>query len=175
MSAIVKAAIAEFLAIEERVVDVPTGELGYGSDISCAVDVDARMSEVDPFSTRAIAEALVRRLDCPRGALVDDPDYGLDVRGMLNRGTPATEIQALAGQIRSECQKDDRVDDVRVIVTPSPTGRELRIQLHVTPIDPEVGGFSLTFAVTSLELLLEELVDESGASLPGGLPPLGEG
>lgn len=157
MSAIVEDAIAEELATLERVMDPPSPPYGYGSDLRCDSDMREDAAEVDGFSRLALAEALVRRLDCPRGALPGDADYGIDLRSYCNRGTTAAEIRALAGQINGELRKDDRVDRVLVTVTPSPDGSRLGVQLEVTPIDPNVGGFALTLAVTSAAVVLEEI------------------
>lgn len=156
-SSAVRSVIAAELALLARVVDVPAAPLGYGTDISCTSDLSARMDEVDPFSVAGLSEAIVRRLDCPRGQLPDDADYGMDLRGMLNHGTTADEIRSLAGRIRNELQKDDRIESVVVTVTPSSTGSSLRVSLAVTPVDARLGGFRLVVAVTDAALLLEEM------------------
>lgn len=132
-------------------------ELGFGSDISCGADLDPLMVEVDPFSTRALGEAIVRRLDCPRGRLIDDPNYGIDLRSYFNHGTTAADIRAMASKIRAELQKDDRIHSVVVTVTPSTDASELGIDLRVTPVDPSLGVFSLTLIVTDSEVLLAEM------------------
>jgi len=147
---------AELLALE-AVADFPIEPLGYGVDISCTSDISPRMAEVDPFTVQALAEAIVRRLDCPRGGLADDPNYGLDLRSYCNRGTTAADLRALGGQIRSELRKDDRIEDVLVDVVPSPTGGTLAITLDVTPTDPNLGGFRLTLSASSAETLIEEI------------------
>lgn len=157
MSAVVKDRIAEELALLVQVVDFPESPFGYGSDILCDSDVDEFVREVDAFSTLALAQAIVRRLDCPRGALPDDADYGIDVRSYLNRGVDARDIRALAGQIRSEVLKDDRVATLTVTVTPNSVGSQLRIELAVRPVDAAIGGFSLTLSATSAAILIEEI------------------
>lgn len=155
--------IAAERALITRDVDVPVAPLGYGTDISCTDDLDARMDEVDPMSVEGLAEALVRRLDCPRGGLphdadfADDADYGEDVRGMLNRPTTDDEIRSLAGRIRNELTKDDRVETIHAVVTPSSTGSSLSIALEVTPVDARLGNFRLVVAVTDAGALLEEM------------------
>lgn len=156
MSQIVLDAIAADLAELTRIVPVPTGPLGYGRDLSCVDDVTEALDEVDPFSPAAIGEALLRRLTTPRGGLSDDADYGLDVRSCCNRGVPASELRELAGQIRSEATKDDRVEDASVTVT-LPSLNAMSIRILVTPADPLLDPFSLTFAVVSGQLLLEAL------------------
>ncbi|AKF06084.1 GPW/gp25 family protein [Sandaracinus amylolyticus] len=157
MSDLVRDAIAAELALLERELPTPAAPFGYGADLSCASDLTPTMESVDPFSTRAIAEAAARRLDTPRGSLVDDPDYGLDLRSYLNRGTTAADINTLADRVRTEVAKDDRIARVRVVVTPSADGSELRVALQIQPVDANAGPFSLTLAVTSAGVLIEEL------------------
>ena len=77
MSAMVKALLEVELATITKIVDTPEAPHGYGSDISGAADLDPDMAEVDGFSTLALAQALVRRLDTPRGTLLDDGNYGM--------------------------------------------------------------------------------------------------
>lgn len=156
MNATVQNAIAANVALIERVVDPPTGDLGYGTDLSCDTDLSESMPDVS--GTLVLAQAIVRRLDCPRGALPDDASYGKDLRGMCNRGTTTRELSRLAGEIRTEVQKDDRVSSVAVTVEPTTsTGAGLRIALVVTPVNPRVKRFALTLAVTTAAVLIEEL------------------
>jgi phage baseplate assembly protein W len=157
MTDIVRDAIAAELARLQRVARTPAPPLGYGSDLSCAEDLTPRMDVVDPFSTRAIGEAIARRLDTPRGSLPGSPDYGIDLRSYLNRGTTAAEINSLADRIRVELSRDDRIASLRVRVTPNATGSTLSVAIAVVPVDPRLGAFSLTLAVTSAEVLIEEL------------------
>lgn len=156
MSQLVLDSIAADTAELTRLVPVPTGSLGYGTDLSCVEDLTEDLAEVDPFSPLAIGEALLRRLSTPRGQLPDDPEYGLDLRGYCNRGVPTGEIREVAGQVRSEVTKDDRVEDVSVVVT-VPSLKTMSVRIDVTPADPLLDPFTLTFAVTSGQLLLEAI------------------
>lgn len=159
MSGPVRDAIAAELALLERRRAVPTAPFGFGHDLYCDDDFTPDMREVDGLAdpTLALALAIRRRLDCPRGALPEDLDYGIDLRAFLNRGTPAQDIRVLAGRIRAEVQKDDRVERVTVTVTPSSTGTSLGIALQVVPFDPALGDFRLILAVSSAQVLLEEI------------------
>jgi len=157
MSATAKAKIAEELALLSQVVDFPQSPFGYGSDISCDQDVDPNVEEVEANTTLAMAQAIVRRLDTPRGSLPDDQDYGIDVRSKLNKGMTDADVRALAGQIRSEILKDDRVDLVSVTVSPNSVGSELRIEIFVTPVDYQIGGFGLTLNASSAAILIAEI------------------
>lgn len=150
-------AIAASLAELEPDVDTPVEPFGYGTDLWCDTDLREDMAMVDGSTTLALAQALARRLDCPRGALPDDPDYGFDLKSYCNRGLTTDAIRALAGQVRAEVEKDDRVDRASVTVTPTPTGSELRVELAVTPVDARLGRFDLTLALTSAEVLIEEI------------------
>ena len=155
MSTLVLDAIAADIATLERVVPVPSEPLGYGVDLRSVTDITETLEEVDPFSTLGIAEACARRLGTPRGALADDQDYGIDLRGYCNRATTAAELLELPGQIRNELTKDDRVDSVVATVVLS--GAVLLVTLRITPADPNLQAFALTLAVSSGEVLIEAL------------------
>lgn len=157
MTDVTRIAIDAELALLERVAPTPSAPFGYGIDLSCTSDLTAQMIEVDPMAPRAVGEALLRRLTTPRGGLPDDADYGFDLCAVVNRGVTADDVRALGGQVRSELEKDDRVDIALVIVTPAPDGSSLRVQAVITPVDPRIGGFTLTLAVTSAEILIEEI------------------
>lgn len=160
MSAEVKARIAEELALITALVPFPSEPFAYGTDISCDTDLDPTLSEVQGDTTLALAQALVRRLDCPRGENPDDPSYGIGVRQFLNTGKTEQEINQLGGQIRAELTKDDRVDSLTVIVTPSNAGKSLRIEIQVVPVDMDLGPFSLTLNASSSSILLEAIRSE---------------
>lgn len=157
MSQTVTDRIAEELATLTQTVDFPVAPFGYGSDISCDFDVDPLVREVDGFAMLALAQAIVRRLDTPRGSLPDDKNYGIDIRSMVNRGVTADDVRALAGQIRSEIDKDDRVDSLTVTVAPNSVGSELRVELAVRPVDATIGTFTLTLSATSASILIDEI------------------
>jgi hypothetical protein len=153
---IVTDSIAADIATLSRVVAVPTGALGYGTDLSCEMDLTSTIAEVDPFSVAAIGEAVVRRLSTPRGRLVDAPDYGFDIRGMLNRGTPVAQLQSLNDPIRSEVEKDDRIDSALVNASYLDQAT-LRVEITITAADPALGVFTLTLAVTDGAVLAETI------------------
>lgn len=155
MNDTVKDAIAADLAELAQVSPTPLEPFGYGVDLSCIEDVSETLEEVDAFSPIGIVQALLRRLSTPRGALIDDPSYGLDLRGMLNRGVAVRDLVDLSGQIRSEILKDDRVDVATVSVAFASAATTLRVSIRVTPFDTSLRDFSFTFAVVSGQLLLE--------------------
>ena len=155
MSDTVRDAIAASIALETRIVAQPVEPYGYGSDVSCDTDVDPNVLELPGTSTLVLGQAIMRRLDTPRGSLPDDPDYGISLRSMLSTGTTAADVRRMAGQIHNEIRKDDRIDTLRVTVVPTPTGDELDITLVVTPVD--AGPFTMVLTVTSGATLLESI------------------
>jgi hypothetical protein len=158
MSAIVKAAVAASIALVARERDAPVAPFGYGRDMSCTSDLAEDMGDVDPISVTALGEALMRRIDCPRGGMPDDPNYGIDIRGALNRGVTREEALSWRGRVRTEWLKDDRVLDAAVeIAWLSSDGREMSLVGIVTPADPALGKFSLTLALTSADVLIQEI------------------
>ncbi|MBA3841093.1 MAG: hypothetical protein H0X39_00460 [Actinobacteria bacterium] len=139
-------ALAISMAELTQSVTPSTGELGYGTDLACVTDLSADLAEVDPLSPSAIGQALVRRLSTARGTLIDDPNYGLDVRGFCNHGVPVKDLRDIGGAIRLELVKDDRVQDVTVTVTqPYQTG--LKVVIVVVPAVIGLAPFDLTFAI----------------------------
>lgn len=157
MSAEVKAQIAADLATLTQIVDFPVAPFGFGSDILGDSDLDPMMREVDAFATLALAQSILRRLDCPRGAMPDDKDYGIDLRSYCNRGMSANDLRSLGGQIRNELLKDDRIDTLTIKISPTPTGTSIAIEIAVRPFDATIGGFALTLSASSAAILLEEI------------------
>lgn len=155
MSQVVLEAIDIDVAILVRDVEAPTGALGYGREVSCIEDLLPDLGEVDAVSWRGIGEATIRRLTTARGMLPEDPNYGLDVRMFLNRAVPRSDLRDVAGQIRLEVTKDDRIESASVGAT-TPDWRSLHLEVRIVPASA-LGPFSLVFAVTDSAVLLEAI------------------
>jgi len=140
-----------------RLVPHPVGELAYGTDLACVSDLTVDLDEVDPFSMQAIGEAAIRRLTTARGALLDDRDYGIDVRAYCNRGTTLDELREIGGRCSLELAKDDRIDSAVVTVAQDPLAFTLAISVVITAAHPTLNPFTLTFAVTSSAAVLEAI------------------
>lgn len=93
--------------------------LDLGSDISAVDDIDANLS-VCATAELAFAQALVRRITTPRGAIWYAPAYGYDIGAHVNTATDPAVIEAAAA---SELLNDERVNDAEVTITVTePTG-----------------------------------------------------
>jgi phage baseplate assembly protein W len=70
-------------------------------------DVDPNWAEVT--GRLGLAQALARRLVTTHGSLIDDPDYGIDVREWINDDVSIADVQRLARTVEAEMLKDERV------------------------------------------------------------------
>ncbi len=134
--------------------------LGWGTDLSCVTDVTERMSEVDPAKPTAVGQAVVRRYITPRGGLIDDANYGFDLRGYVNHGTTQETITQLSGQIRAEAVKDERVEDA--VAELSFDTRMMSVALTLTLSDPAATPYEMVFFVTADGVQLIGSIDRNG-------------
>lgn len=152
---VVEDSLAEQIAGLVPIMSAPSGELGYGSDLSCDDDIDKGFAEVSGDDQLGIAQSLYRRLITPRGALIDDPDYGYQVAALVHQGLSDADLRAAAGAIHNELVKDDRLDDV-VVTLARETLDTLTLSIQVQPSDPLLENFELTLALSNGALLIEE-------------------
>lgn len=152
--------LAEQVALFPVADRVAPSKLGYGTDVSCVLDLASDLTMVDPQSTRAIGEAIIRRLITPRGALIDDGAYGTDLRGKLNTGMTQREISQLELQVRGEALKDDRVSEAQATIVMTQM-RQMRVSLALTPV-LSTQPFVLTFFVTADGIQLQESIGKNG-------------
>lgn len=125
----------------------------FGTDLGCVFDLDPRCSEVS--GRRLLAEAIARRLITPRGMLIDDPNYGIDVFDWLYEDVSKREIAALASAIQAECKDDERVEAARVTIVAPPKGiGKYTIEISLEDAD---GPFDLVLAANTGAVTLEIL------------------
>lgn len=87
----------------------------YGLDVSTFPGLDVTGRNIS--GSRVVAEACLRRLITPRGALRYDPDYGYDLRDLLNDDVTAADLRRHALSAALELEKDERIDAVSVTLT----------------------------------------------------------
>lgn len=88
----------------------------YGSDSACLDDLPLISVDISDPAT-LIGQRLARRLQTAHGALAfinDDPDGGLDVRQYVNAKVTPNFRASVEQEIRSECLKDEEVQDAQV-------------------------------------------------------------
>lgn len=116
----------------------------FGTDISCTDDMSEVAKEIS--GQDVLAEAIYRRLTTPRGQLLDDEDYGIDVRSFLSRGIDPGKLREIEGTIRQEVLKDERVANVTAKATVDYKTYSMSVSLIVTTGE---GPFRLVFEVTA--------------------------
>jgi hypothetical protein len=79
----------------------------FGTTWSCVSDITSPAIMVS--GQRAIAEAIARRLQTPRGGLIDDPNYGTDLTVYVEDDLTPAQLNSIQTQINQECLKDQRV------------------------------------------------------------------
>jgi phage baseplate assembly protein W len=79
----------------------------FGSCWSCLTGLTFPAVQVTGF--RVVAEAIVRRWSTPRGGLVDDPNYGFDLTGLVGDDIDTPSLSRMAQSASAEAKKDGRV------------------------------------------------------------------
>lgn len=121
----------------------------FGADIACVTDIDPAFAVVT--GTRAVSQALARRLGTPRGGLFYDGEYGFDLRRFANSDfSQALAYRCQAG-IEAECLRDERVRRCSATVTYSDADDTLRIRVDAEVYD---GAFSLVLAVSAVTVTI---------------------
>lgn len=121
----------------------------FGTDFSAVDDIDASLTVADDAT--AFAQALVRRITTPRGALWYAPAYGYDIGAHINTATAISTIETAAA---TELLNDERVTDAEVTITVTePADKSVTGGQSWTAdirVDTEDGPFEFTIAVDSV-------------------------
>lgn len=155
-SDLVRDAIAAGLAELQAAVRFPVPPLGYGIDLVCQDDLTADLAETDPAGFQALAQDCYHRVTTDRGTLPDDPDYGINLAGLLSRGLTDAEITRAQQTAESEIKKDDRVAGAAVTITEGAAGL-FSITILIEPADPAVSDFRLIATVQDSVSLLQQI------------------
>ena len=115
----------------------------YGSDLWCEDDIDELASELPSTSPLLVAQANYRRLSTERGALIDDPDYGFDLLGLLHAEITPAFIASIPGQVENELRKDDRNETIECKIS-NITHRSFDVEIRGTTA---TGPFDLVIAL----------------------------
>ena len=121
----------------------------YGTDCAATTDLDPYFTLVS--GATVVAQSLARRLQTPPGGLVDDPDYGYDLRSWVNRGMTTRESFELTQRVEAECMKDERVSSV--VVSLATTTTTITVDLAVTLRSGETFPLVLTVSLVTVSVL----------------------
>jgi phage baseplate assembly protein W len=126
----------------------------YGLDVSTFPGLDVAFKAIT--GQRAIAEAVARRWVTPRGSLVYDPDYGEDVRGLLNARIDGPRLRALEAALTAQALADERISGAVVQLAVTGSGPTVALRASAS-LASSAGPFRLVLTVTQLALDLEVL------------------
>lgn len=110
----------------------------------------AGWSDVDPSlgyqsDSRALADAILRRLTTPRGGLPDFPGYGFDVSSLIGR---ALEPNSISQRVLEQVRAEEEVLDAALDIETSADGTGIILSLRVVSSD---GPFTLTVPIEDLD------------------------
>lgn len=112
-----------------------------GTDVGGVFDINPEGKLVS--GRRCLAEAVARRLITPRGRLIDDPNYGTDLREYLNDDMGPRDLAIMFSAASAECLKDERV--VGADVTGTFVNGVVTLNITITDSD---GPFTLVLTVS---------------------------
>lgn len=124
-----------------------------GRDTSCTTDLRTGRTVT---GARLIAEAAFRRLSTPRGMLrggEDEANYGFDLTTKIGSTTSNSDLRSLPSQIKGEVRKDERIEDVQVVVTKQSLGPGVYLVIDIT-IATADGPFALKLGVSEVTVAL---------------------
>ncbi len=137
----------------------PDAGLDLGVDAACITDITSTMTLAQGLPN--LAMALCRRLITRRGGLFYDLDYGLDLRELLNAAVTDEQIAQAPDDIRSECEKDERLLSCTVDVVFSRASSTAKITIRgVTALGP----FTLILGVSQVTVEILGLLDGVGGT-----------
>jgi phage baseplate assembly protein W len=116
-----------------------------GTDIYCVDDIDPAFAIVS--GTRALSQAIARRLSTPRGALFYDLDYGFDLTAFLNADIDDRLLFQIGVGVENEARKDERVRDATATVTYDKQTEKLSVVVQGSASD---GPFQLILSVDAV-------------------------
>lgn len=118
----------------------------YGTDISTYPDgLDPTFTPIS--GARAVAEVIARRFETPRGMLVGDPDFGLDVRGLLNEAISTESLYLWRRQMVAEVEKDERILSADVALS---FDQSRSLLLATVTCELSSGPFTLVLAISAV-------------------------
>lgn len=123
----------------------------YGTDLYCGDDLDPHMRETDDLETMVLA--VWRILQTPKGSLLDDKDYGIDMVGMLSVATTAPGgVETISTLVEAAIKRAEpkRVETCTVRVDGF-DGKTLRLEVRCTGAN---GPFDLVVAIDKAKALL---------------------
>lgn len=121
----------------------------YGTAWSCVEDLT--MPAVLVSGLRVVGEAMARRLQTPRGGLIDDPNYGFALSEYVNDDITPADLANIKANTLAEAQKDERIISATVTVVLASDG------LLVTTIKAQTSSGPFKLVLSSSDVTTQIL------------------
>lgn len=156
MSDLVRDTIAALVALQVPLSSVPLAPLGYGIDLLCVSDIDPSANDTTPDSLDSLAQDCFHRVTTTRGAVPDDPNFGIDLRALLSTGVTPSGQLSISTLVHGELTKDDRIadSDCTLTISGTATAPVYSVSIAITPNDSTLTTFVLVVTVTDGAALL---------------------
>lgn len=115
----------------------------YGTDLLCWDDLDPAAAEVSGVDV--VAQDGYHELTSPRGSILEDPDAGEGLLGMVQEKVSRGWLAGLPTRLGNALMRDARIDDVQGSATSNDGGQTVLCDLRATTGD---GPFRLVFQLT---------------------------
>lgn len=124
------------------------------STLTTDYGVDVRIGKVVGTASglRNLMDACVRRLSTATGSLFWNPEYGYDVRQVLNSEISVEILKDLESRIVSQLELDERVSKATCDATFIYPTQKLTIKIFITPFQDKT--FTLVISVSKLTIEL---------------------
>jgi hypothetical protein len=119
----------------------------YGTDVFCVTDLDPSFRLVSGQQTTG--QAVARRLITERGTLLDDPNYGTDLRKYLGEPKSASVLARCSSDAEREALQDERVESAAAESTY--VGDDLKVSVELTTAE---GAFELVLGINAVSATL---------------------
>lgn len=100
-----------------------------------------------------LIEALVRRLSTPTGQLFWNPEYGYDVRQLLNSEVSPNILEAAEKIIENQLELDERVDKATSQIAFNESASKMYLYIEITPVADKTFTLVLSVDKVTVELL----------------------
>jgi hypothetical protein len=128
-----------------------TQQPNFGLGWSCTTELTMPSIMVTGF--RIVAEAIIRRWSCPRGGLIEDPNYGFDLTDNIGADLGQDDLARLSQGAAEEAKKDERVRECYVTMGVITQGDLPVLSVQAT-VETADGPFILVAAVSSVTVTL---------------------
>jgi phage baseplate assembly protein W len=127
----------------------------YGLDLWCTDDLDPGGRTVT--GAELMRQAILHHLTTPRGAILDAPNYGIDIRSFLSSGIDARPNSAQLLRVRAaiigELLADERIQSFTVDVSYVLATKKLIVRIDGVSAD---GPFSLVLSADKVAAAILE-------------------